>query len=191
VKAPKRINQSVIFLLPGVSLDDVGWLKHEIQFEEKLDFVVQSVAGFSALLIVQKESSAPALLSARGKRRISVKGQWVAAVVDVCSESPRLNPRSKMAVVYATESDVASQTKDLAQFAVANSDRLGVTWLKATERQIRAILTPQPDLVVILENAVTEIVIQQVLQQTSQAKVFVVVTSTQDAGTVSKMGLFR
>lgn len=193
MKARKQINQSVVILLPGVSLGDVGWISHEIRIEEKLDFIVQDVAGFSALLVTQKENSAPALLSARGKRRIGGKGQWVVAVVDVCSQDTAtdLHPSSKMAVVYATESATALRTKDVAQLAFANSDRLTTIWLKATERQLRAMLTPQLGLVVVLENAATNVVIQQVLQQTSQARVFVVVTSVQDARRVRDLRIGR
>lgn len=190
MKTPK-INQSVVVLLPGVSLDVIGWIKHEIRFEEKLDFVVQNVAGFSALLVVQKETSAPALLSARGKKRIAGKGQWVAAVVDVCSKDvPAPNDlRPDTVAVYATGVGVAFRTIDLAQMVLANCQRLSVAWLRTEESQIRLVGTFQPRLVIILEQCATSSVIQRVHELAPAAKIFAVVTSIPDARRVRDLNL--
>lgn len=191
MKVLKRVDQSVVVLLPGVSLDDAGWLRHEILVQEGLEFTVQNVAGFSALLVAQKRTFAPALLSANGKRKISEKRQWVAAVVDVCSQDvPEPNDlRPDTVVVYATGVGIAFRTKDLAQMALANYQRLSVAWLSTEEPQVRLVGTFQPRLVIILEQCATTSVIQRAHELAPAAKIFAVVTSIPDARRIRDLNL--
>lgn len=175
------MDQSIVVLVPWTNLDkDVQKVKEQIR-QDGFDFTVEGIGAFPILRIRKEVSSQPARLWTDTKRIVR-RHPNVVCVRDVSSLEP--NPprqNTTLAVIYGTETGPALRAKDLASFVYANSHRLGSIWIKAMGRQLRVMLTPNQKLVVLLEQAATDNAIYEVLQNTSHATVFAVVTDAMRA----------
>lgn len=186
------IRQTRIALYPGLnSPQHELWLMNAVEKSGAFSLEVSEVRGLTVYRAVQKDAVQPAVLPSQTCRAIAQK-DWVLAVANEPMDYLVTNTPVKIAVVYSLPGrDPARSSLELSRFLYANRRRLETHWLVARTPLLHAVVNPNFKLIVFLERTVDENLVRQVLQDTSQAKVFAVTTDKKEAREIQEWGIKR